>query len=144
MSKFLRMLLAVVVGFVVGSAINMALITVSGKVIPPPPGADVTTMDGLKASLHLFEARHFLFPFLAHALGALVGAFVAYWLAPGKTTIPGYTVGGLFLLGGIANTFMLPAPAWFVAADLLLAYLPAAWLGQTLAKLMSGRATSGA
>jgi hypothetical protein len=41
-------------------------------------------------------------------------------------------VGGLFLLGGIANVFLLPAPAWFCAVDLLLAYLPAAWLGQSL------------
>ena len=145
MSKFLRILLAVVVGFVLGSVVNMALITVSGKVISPPAGADVTTMEGLKASLHLFEAKHFIFPFLAHALGTLVGALVACWLAPGKSHVPAYIVGGLFLLGGIVNTFMLPAPAWFVAADLVLAYLPAAWLGQALAKQMSGRsATSGA
>lgn len=137
MPKFLRTLLAVIVGFVVGSVVNMALITVSGKVIPPPVGADVTTMQGLKASIHLFEARHFIFPFLAHALGTLVGALVACWLAPGKSPVPAYVVGGLFLLGGIATTFMLPAPGWFVAADLLLAYIPAAWLGQALAKPMS-------
>ena len=86
MSKFFRMLLAVAIGFVLGSVVNMALITVGGKVIPPPAGADITTMDGLKASLHLFEARHFIFPFLAHALGTLVGALVACWLAPGQVT----------------------------------------------------------
>ena len=144
MSKFFRMLLAVVIGFVLGSVVNMTLITVSGKVIPPPVGADVTTMNGLKASLHLFEARHFIFPFLAHALGTLVGALVACWLAPGKSPVPAYIVGCLFLLGGIANTFMLPAPAWFVATDLLFAYLPAAWLGQALAKRMSRNSASGA
>ena len=134
MSKFLRMVLAVVVGFVLGSVLNMALIMVSGKVIPAPAGADVTTMEGLKASIHLFEAKHFVFPFLAHALGTLVGALVACWVAPGKSPAPAYIVGGLFLLGGIANTVMLPAPAWFVAADLLLAYLPAAGLGVALAQ----------
>jgi hypothetical protein len=138
MSKFLRMLLAVVAGFVIGSVVNMALITVSGKVIPPPAGADVTSFEGLKASLHLFEARHFVFPFLAHALGTLVGACVAGWLAPGRAPGPAYTVGGLFLLGGIANAFMLPAPAWFVAVDLLLAYVPAAWLGRALAQRLPG------
>lgn len=138
MSRFLRMLLAVVVGFVLGSVVNMALISVSGKVIPPPTGADITTMEGLKASLHLFEPRHFIFPFLAHALGTLVGALIACWLAPGKSPLPAYIVGGLFLLGGIANAVMLPAPSWFIAADLVLAYVPAAWLGQTLARRMSG------
>jgi hypothetical protein len=47
--------------------------------------------------------------------------------------VPAYVVGGLFLLGGIANVAMLPAPAWFSAVDLLFAYLPTAWLGQALA-----------
>ena len=144
MSKLIRVLLAVVVGFVVGSVVNMALITVSARVIPPPAGADVTTMDGLKASLHLFEPRHFVFPFLAHALGTLFGALAACWLAPGKSPVPAYIVGCLFLLGGVASTFMLPAPGWFIATDLLLAYLPAAWLGQALAKRMSRGSTSGA
>jgi hypothetical protein len=128
------MLLAVVVGLVLGSAVNLALIAVSGKVIPPPSGADVTTMEGLKASLPLFEPRHFVFPFLAHALGTLVGAFVAGWLAPAKSVVPAYIVGALFLLGGLANALMLPAPAWFIAVDLVLAYLPAAWLAQVLAE----------
>jgi len=131
--KLLRAVLAVVLGFVAGSAVNMGLITLSPLIIPPPPGADVTTMEGLRSSLHLFEPRHFVFPFLAHAVGTFVGAFVAAALAPGRSATPAYVVGGLFLLGGIANVLMLPAPAWFSALDLLLAYLPAAWLGNTLA-----------
>ncbi len=133
MAKFLRILLSVLLGLVIGSVVNMGLIMVSGRVIPPPAGADVTTMEGLKASLHLFEAKHFVFPFLAHALGTLAGAFVAGLTSPGKSAVPAYVVGACFLLGGIANVFMLPSPAWFSAVDLLAAYLPAAWLGQWLA-----------
>ena len=102
MPKALRVVLAVVIGFVVGSAVNMGFIMLSGKVIPPPSGADVTTMEGLKASLHLFEPKHFLFPFLAHAGGTLAGAFVAALLAPGRSPVPSYMVGALFLLGGLA------------------------------------------
>jgi hypothetical protein len=138
------MLLAVLLGFVLGSIVNMALIMVSGKVISLPAGADVTTMEGLKASLHLFELRHFIFPFLAHSLGTFVGALVAGFLAPGKSAVPAYIVGGLFLLGGVANAFMLPAPVWFNAVDLLLAYVPAAWLGQALAQRTPRGGTSGA
>ncbi|WP_291270387.1 hypothetical protein [Geothrix sp.] len=130
MAKVLRLLLAVLLGFVVGSLVNGGLILISGKVIPPPAGADVTTTEGLKASLHLFEAKHFIFPFLAHALGTLSGAFVAGLLAPNRSALPAYGVGGLFLLGGVASVLMLPAPAWFSTLDLVLAYLPAAWLGQ--------------
>jgi hypothetical protein len=133
MVRILRLVAAVLLGLIVGSIVNMGLIMLGSTIIPPPAGADVTTVEGLKASMHLLEARHFVFPFLAHALGTLVGAFIAGLLAPGRSTIPAYVVGGLFLLGGIANVVMLPAPVWFSAVDLLFAYVPAAWLGQALA-----------
>jgi hypothetical protein len=133
MRRVLRPVLAAVVGFIAGSVVNMGLVHLGGIVIPPPVGADVTTVEGLKASLHLFEARHFIFPFLAHSLGTLVGAAVATLLAPGRSAGPAWAVGILFLLGGIASVFMLPAPRWFSALDLLVAYLPAAWLGHRLA-----------
>jgi hypothetical protein len=141
MAHSLRIVLAVVAGLVIGSVVNMGLVTLGGQVVPPPAGADVATMEGLKAAMPLFEARHFLFPFLAHALGTLAGALVAGLLVPGRSPLPAYLVGGLFLLGGLASVFMLPAPVWFSLTDLLLAYLPAAWLGQTLAAwLRRGRA----
>lgn len=133
MSRIIRLALAVIVGLVAGSALNMGLILLGGHVIPPPAGADVTTVEGLKASIHLFEPRHFVFPFLAHALGTLAGAFLATLLTPGRTAGPAWVVGVAFLLGGIANVAMLPAPAWFSALDLVAAYLPAAWLGHRLA-----------
>ncbi|HRD40433.1 MAG TPA: hypothetical protein PLC65_17520, partial [Bacteroidia bacterium] len=69
MNPILRNIIAVIAGAFGGGAINMALIMVSGSVIPPPEGADITTMEGLKASMHLMEPKHFLMPFLAHALG---------------------------------------------------------------------------
>ncbi|MEQ1595175.1 MAG: hypothetical protein ABL985_08745 [Casimicrobium sp.] len=141
MRNFLRVLFAIVLGLVVGSVVNMALITASGKVIAPPVGADVATMEGLKASMHLFEPKHFLFPFLAHALGALAGAFVAALLAPNRSLVPPMVVGALFLAGGIANVIMLPSPMWFTLVDLLLAYLPTAWLGRTLAARVQARRT---
>jgi len=134
MAKFLRVFLSVLLGLLVGSAVNMGLIMLGGKVVAPPAGADVSTMEGLKAAMPLFEARHFLFPFLAHALGTLAGAFVASLLVPGRPPVPAYAVGGFFLLGGIANVVLLPAPIWFSAMDLLLAYLPAAWLADDLAR----------
>ena len=133
MGRMFRLIVAVVAGLVVGSAVNMALILVSGKVIAPPAGADVTTAEGLRASIHLFEPRHYLFPFLAHALGTFAGALTAAYLTPGRTAGPAYVVGGAFLLGGIANVIMLPAAPWFSALDLIAAYLPAAWLAHRIA-----------
>ena len=144
MPQLLRIVVAVVVGLFIGSAVNIGLIMIGGKVVPPPPGADVITTEGLKASMHLFEPRHFLFPFLAHALGTYAGALAATLLAPARKITPAMVVGTLFLLGGVASVFMLPSPAWFSALDLLAAYLPFAWLGhQTMAKGWS-RVQSGA
>lgn len=133
MPKLLRLIIAVVVGFAVGSAVNMGLILVSGHVIPPPPGADMTTTEGLKATLHLLEPKHFVFPFLAHALGTFAGVYVATLLTPDRTRAPAYVVGALFFLGGCMAAFMIPAPAWFIAVDLLLAYVPPTLAGHWLA-----------
>lgn len=134
-----RLLLAVILGFVLGSVVNMALITVSGQVIPPPPGADMTTPEGVRAALPQLEPRHFLFPFLAHALGTLAGAFVAARMASGHRRAGALMVGALFFVGGIVAARMIPAPPWFIAVDLIGAYFPFAWLGYLLAR--GGRRT---
>lgn len=132
--RYFKLLLAVIAGLIVGSVVNMGIILLSGHLIPPPAGADTTTAEGLKASIHLFEPRHFVFPFLAHAIGTLVGAWLAAKLAPSFSWIPAMTVGALFFLGGVISARMIPAPVWFVVVDLVLAYFPAAWLGLRLAR----------
>lgn len=133
MNPILRNILALLLGIVVGSIVNMGIISVSGSIIPPPEGADVTTMEGLKEALPMFEPKHFIMPFLAHALGALAGAFLAAKLAANNKKKFAYGVAGFFLLGGIANAFMLPGPTWFAVTDILLAYIPMGWLGGKLA-----------
>lgn len=130
----MRLVLAIVLGLVLGGAANMALIMVSGHVIPPPAGADMTTAEGIRAALPLLEPRHFLFPFLAHALGTLVGAFVTVKVAAHHKMVGAMVVGACFFVGGIMAAFMIPAPTWFIAVDLLGAYFPFAWFGYLLAR----------
>lgn len=134
MPNLARNLLAVVCGIVIGGAVNMALITVGPALIPPPPGVDVTDAESLARSIHLFEPKHFVMPFLAHALGTLVGALVAGLIAATYKERFAYGIGAFFLLGGISASVMIPAPAWFIALDLVVAYLPMAWLGARLAR----------
>ena len=128
MPNLLRNVLAVVVGIAIGGVVNMALVTISPMLIPTPAGVDVNDTESLAKGIHLFEPRHFLMPFLAHALGTFVGALVAYLLAASYKTQLSYAIGAVFLCGGIAASFMIPAPTWFIALDLLTAYLPMAWL----------------
>ena len=135
MNPTLKNILAVVAGLLIGSVVNMGLIMISGKIIPPPEGADVTTMEGLKASMHLMQPKHFLFPFLAHALGTFVGAALAATLAATRKMRLAIVVGIIFLVGGITNVFMLPSPMWFNVVDLVGAYIPMAWIaGKLFAK----------
>ncbi len=132
MNSIAKNILAVILGLILGSAVNMGIIMISGSIIPPPEGADVTTMVGLKESIHLFQPKHFIFPFLAHALGTFTGAFLTVLMAANHKMKFALSIGVLFLIGGIVNTFMLPAPTWFVVVDLAGAYIPAAWLAMKL------------
>jgi uncharacterized membrane protein YqgA involved in biofilm formation len=129
MNSMTRNVLAVIVGLVVGAAVNMGLVNIGPMVIPVPAGADVTTMEGLKESMNLFAPKNFLFPFLAHALGTLVGAFVAAKMAASHKMTCAIVIGFVFLIGGISMVYMVGGPLWFVVADLVLAYLPMAYLG---------------
>lgn len=125
--------MAVVAGILIGSVVNMFIINISGSVIPPPEGADLTTSEGLIASMHLFQPKHFIMPFLAHALGTLVGAFIAALIAVNHKMKFALGLGVFFLLGGIAAVFMLPSPLWFNVVDLVLAYIPMGYLGGRIA-----------
>src|SRR5438874_8626242 len=93
MMAIFRNILAVVIGLVVGGAVNMSLIVLGPMVIPPPPGLDVTDAKSLAANIHLLEARHFVFPFLAHAVGTLVGALAAFLIAGSRGSVCAYAVG---------------------------------------------------
>ena len=128
MNPTLKNILAVAVGIIIGGFVNMGIIMMSSSVIPPPEGADLTTMEGLKAAMPLMQAKHFLMPFLAHALGTFVGAFIAYYLAANNKMRFALAIGIWFMIGGIVNIILLPSPIWFTIVDLCLAYIPMAIL----------------
>jgi hypothetical protein len=140
MRTVVRNVLAVLAGIVVGSLVNMGLVTIGPLVVPPPGGADVTTSEGLRESMKFFTPANFLFPFLAHAFGTLAGAYVAARLASSHAVKLALGVGVFFLAGGIAAVIMLGGPVWFIAADLLIAYFPMGYLGAVLAGATRSRA----
>jgi len=128
----IRNILAVIAGLVVGSIVNMGLINLGHAVIPLPPGADVSTFEAVKASMPLFGPEQFIVPFVAHGLGTLAGALVAALVAASHKFKIAIGIGVLYLLGGIAMVFMLPAPIWYDVIDLVFCYIPAAWVGAKL------------
>ena len=126
MHPIVKNVLGIVAGAIIGAVVNMALIIIGPMIIPTP--------EGLRAGIHLFEPKHFIFPFLAHALGTLVGALIAMAIADAKVRTA-YVIGVLFLIGGIANAFSIPAPTWFIVLDLIVAYIPMAYLATKLKKV---------
>jgi hypothetical protein len=94
-------------------------------------------MEGLRESMSLFTPANFLFPFLGHALGTLVGAFTAAKLAVSNHLKVALGVGVFFLIGGTMMVKMVGGPMWFNVVDLLLAYIPMGFLGGMLAKKRS-------
>jgi len=134
MNPILKNILAVLAGAIIGGILNGIIINVSGSIITPPEGANLKTLEGLKAAMHLMQPKHFILPFLAHALGTFVGAILTVKIAANRHLLLALIVGSLFLLGGIANVIMLPSPLWFTLLDLTGAYIPMAYLAFKLAK----------
>ena len=135
MNPILRNILAVLAGIVAGGALNMGIISISSAIIPPPPGSDLTTTEGLKAAMSLMGPEHFLMPFLAHALGTLLGAFITAKFVTTSKIIFALGIGAWNFIGGLMMVMMLPSPIWFTVLDLAGAYLPFAFIGAKLATL---------
>ncbi len=134
MNDIVRGAFGVLLGIVIGGLVNMALVLLGPTLVPPPAGVDMTTVEGMSAGMHLLGLQHFLMPFLAHALGTLVGALVACSIATTYRQIAAAVVGVFYLVGGIAASTMIPAPLWFIVLDLVLAYIPMAWLALRVAR----------
>lgn len=133
MKPILRNILAIVIGWIVGSFVNMSLVQLGHKVFPLE-GINLNDMNQLAEIMPTLDAKYFLFPFLAHALGTLIGAAIAWSIAAAHKIKFAIAIGGLFLIGGILVNYMLPGPTWFAVVDILLAYIPMGYLGGKLAQ----------
>ena len=121
MNPILKNILAVIAGWIGGSIVNMGLIKV-GSTVFPIEGIDSNDMDAFAAIMPTLGSEHFIFPFSAHALGTLAGAFIAASLATNYKMKYALGIGALFLIGGIMINYMLPGPTWFAFVDILFAY----------------------
>ena len=129
MKKVLFNLFAVLIGLFIGALINGAIINISGYIIPPPTGANLKTMEGLIQAMPSMKPKHFIMPFLAHALGTFFGAVSCTVLARSYQWILALFIGLTVFIGGFMMVFKLPAPLWFDLVDLTFAYFPMAYLG---------------
>ena len=127
MKTILRNIFALIAGVILGSVLNMSFIVAGSKVFPLSESFE--PMNAMN-----WDFKFFIFPFLAHALGTLAGAFIAAKIASTYKKTFALIVGAFFLIGGTMMVFMLPAPLWFIVLDLTVAYIPMGWLGWRISR----------
>ena len=110
MKKTILNLFVFVVCVLTGGMLNGVIVKYSSAIIPPPIGFDLRTEEGLKAAMQVMEPKHFIMPFLAHALGTLVGAFLVTLFIKERKLFRALLVGFLFFLAGTYMVFILPSP----------------------------------
>ena len=134
MNPILRNILALVAGFITANIVNIGIIQLGMNIVPLPEGMIPGDMDSLKEHIDVFEFKHYIFPFLAHAIGTLAGAFLTAKLAATHKLKLALAIGAIFLFFGIMMVVKIGGSMLFQACDILLAYIPMAWLGAKLAK----------
>jgi len=130
MKNTLKTVLAVVVGFVVASALMMAVETANGKMFYPEMGRaaeGVTDREVLRQLLASAPVGAMLVVLAGWFAGAVAGGWVAAAIAGRARAAHALAVGGLVALGAVANNLMLPPPVWFWVAGPLVP-LVAGWL----------------
>lgn len=133
LGKILRNFCAVVVGLILGSIVNMVIVMLGPTFIPLPEGVDMSDPSQFAENLQKLQPRNFLAPWLAHALGTLVGAFAAAKLSVDRGWFLAIVVSCVFLMGGVAMVVGYGGPIWFAVVDLGFAYLPMGYFGAKVA-----------
>ena len=127
MKQILKNIGILILGIIIGMIVNMGLIIIGGIIFPLSESFE--PMNAIN-----WDFKYFIFPFFAHSIGTLSGAFIVSKLSKGYHIIIPLTVGLFFLWGGIYMVMILPAPIWFISLDLILCYIPMALLGWKISK----------
>ena len=138
MPPWLRNLLAVLIGFLVGSLVKWAIVSLGSWLFPlfdfifSLENVSLTDSEKIKEYIRELKPVYLVAPWSVHAIGTAAGAFTAFLLATGDRMKPALIIGVLFLLMGSSKAWMATGP-WFVILDLGFSYLPMACLGAFLA-----------
>lgn len=112
----MKIVLATILGIVASWGVNMGILQVFMPV-KVEEGADQYA--AMLEMIGSFTAVDYLIPLSAHVFGVLAGLIVARLICK-TSNVPIYIIGGLHMLATVINIFMIPAPVWFIIADLVL------------------------
>jgi MFS family permease len=123
----LRNIFAVIVGFIVGSALNMGLIQLNMQVLfPAPTEMDINDPEQFNAYVATLPTLAFVVVLFAHLGQSFVGGWVAARLGSSRPMLLAMIIGVLTLAGGIMAMMMIQGPGWMIVE--LPLYLVVAWV----------------
>ena len=132
MNSKLQNILGIILGIIIGSMVNMSIVSISGSLIPLPAGVNPEDVKSIRENIHMFQSKHYVIPFLAHALGTLSGAIIAAKIATSRKSTYANIIGLFFLVVGISAAAMIGTPILPTIVDLVFAYIPMAWIAYKL------------
>ncbi len=128
MKKIIKNIGIIISGIIIGMIINMGLIIMGGRIFPLTDNFDA--MNAIN-----WDIKYFIFPFLAHSIGTLIGSFAVSRISRNSNIVLPILIGVWFLFGGIIMAAILPAPIWFILIDIIICYIPMSFLGWKISKL---------
>lgn len=129
---YTRNVLAVILGFVVGSALISAVQYLNYQLNPPPPGMDPSKAEDLAKMMDWITLPVLLMVELSYLLGSLGAGFTSGKIAASRWNLWAIVLGVAFTLANFANMAQVPHPLWFAVLTTV-TFLPLAWLGNRLA-----------
>ncbi len=111
----LRNIGAVVLGLVLGMAINMGLILANMSLFPGPEGLDFNDTQAMADYVGGLPTQAMFLPMLAHVAQAACGGWVAARLGASHVQVLAMIVGVLTVVGSVMNFVQLPSPIWMWA-----------------------------
>ena len=122
----MRDIIAVLVGWIVGMASNMAFVFLNVSLYPMPDGVTFNNKEGFASYIETLPLTALLIVLVAHMSQAFFGGLVAAKISKKSRTTVAMIIGVLSLIGGYINMQSIPLPTWMWIEMPL--YLVFAWL----------------
>jgi hypothetical protein len=125
-----------VIGALVGIAVAIITVMVLQKighiVFPPPADLDFENRDAVAAYMQTLPIGAFVFVLASYIIAAFDGTFAACLVGRAMPVIYALIVGGMMLIGTVANLALIPHPTWF-SITAIIGIIVAAWLAAQIA-----------
>ncbi len=127
----IKKIIAVPAGLLAGGVGIYLIETLGHKIYPLPAGMDTEDMDEMASYISEAPFMALFFVILAYAVGALLSGYISTKVAADGKMIYAVICGLIFLLQSIYMMYIMPTPAWFWIAGIVVWSL--VWVGYRLA-----------